>query len=82
MRIIGEVPHPLCKITLFSWNAKYLVKLERGLIEQTFKVPELEVTGDEDIKEMLKGDFLQKALLRFDEMDDSLGQALAKVNGY
>ncbi|MGB3780718.1 MAG: hypothetical protein WA960_20305, partial [Tunicatimonas sp.] len=82
MLVIGEIPHPACKITLFSWNAKYLIKLERGLIEQTFKVPELEVTGDDDIKEMLKGDFLQEALRRFDEMDDSLGQALAKVNDY
>lgn len=82
MLVIGEISHSACKITLFSWNAKYLVKLERGLIEQTFKVPELEVTGDEDIKEMLKGDFLQEAIRRFDEMDDSLGRALAKVGGY
>ncbi len=81
MHIIGEIPHPTCKITLFSWNAKYLIKLERGLIEQTFKVPELEVTGDQDIEEMLKGDFLQEALLRFDEMDASLGRALTKVSG-
>ncbi len=66
MLIIGEIPHPDCRITLFSWNAKYLIKLERGLIEQTFKVPELEVTGDEDIKEMLKDDFLQEALQRFE----------------
>ena len=82
MLVIGEIPHPRCKITLFSWNAKYLIKLERGLVEQTFKVPELEVTGDDDIREMLKGDFLEETLRRFDEMDDSLGRALAKVNGY
>ncbi|MGB3850108.1 MAG: hypothetical protein WA958_09090 [Tunicatimonas sp.] len=82
MRIIGEVPHPSCKITLFSWNAKYLVKIERGLIEQTFKVPELEVTGEEDVREMLAGEFLEEALQRLDEMDASLGRALAKVNGY
>lgn len=79
MRVIGEVPHPSCKITLFSWNAKYLIKLERGLIEQTFKVPEFDVTGEDDIREMLQGDFLQEALLRFDEMDASLGRALSVV---
>ena len=82
MHVIGEIPHPACKITLFAWNAKYLIKLERGFIEQTFKVPELEVTGDEDVKEMLKGDFLQEALLRFDEMDASLSRAVSNVNGY
>lgn len=82
MRIIGEVPHPSCKITLFSWNAKYLIKLERGLVEQTFKVPELEVASEEDVREMLAGEFLEEALRRFDEMNTSLGRALAKVNGY
>ena len=79
MRIVGEIAHPACKITLFSWNMKYLIKLEKGLIEQTFKVPELEVTGDEDIKKMLEGEFLNEAVRRFDEMETSLMQALAKV---
>lgn len=79
MRIIGEVAHPACKITLFAWNMKYLIKLERGPIEQTFKVSELEVTGDEDIKKMLEGDFVDQAVARFDEMEASLMQALEKI---
>ena len=78
MRIIGEIPHPTCRITLFSWNLKYLIKLEKGLIEQTFKVPQLEVTGDEDVKNMLKGEFLEEAIQRFDEMEASLMKALSE----
>lgn len=62
---------------MFAWNMKYLIKLEKGLIEQTFKVPELEVTGDEDIKKMLDGKFLDQAIRRFDEMEASLMEALA-----
>lgn len=69
----------MCRITLFSWNMKYLIKLEKGLIEQTFKVPQLEVTGDEDIKNMLKGEFLDEAIRRFDEMEASLVKALANA---
>ena len=76
MRIIGEIPHPACKITLFSWNSKYLVKLERGPIEQTFKIPEYEVSGEEDIQRLVAGDFLAQALQRFDEMETSLIQAM------
>ena len=79
MRIVDEIAHPVCKITIFSWNMKYLIKLEKGLIEQTFKVPELEVTGDEDIRELLKGEFLEEAIQRFDEMEASLMQALGEV---
>ena len=79
MRIIGEIPHPACKITLFSWNSKYLVKLERGLIEQTFKIPEYEVSSDQDIQRLIAGDFLSQALQRFDEMEDSLMQAMEEL---
>jgi hypothetical protein len=32
MRIVGEIPHDVCKITLFSWNNRYLIKLELGFI--------------------------------------------------
>ena len=79
MRIIGEIPHPACKITLFSWNSKYLIKLERGLIEQTFKIPEYEVSGDQDIQRLVAGDFLAQALQRFDEMEASLMQAMEEL---
>lgn len=76
MRVIGEIPHESCKITVFAWNNKYLIKLERGLIEQTFKVPETEVTGDDDIQKILQGTFMKKAITRFDEMDASLIEAM------
>lgn len=79
MRVIGEVPHEGCKITIFAWNNKYLIKLERGLIEQTFKVPEMEVTGDDDIQKMLRGNFMYKAIARFDEMEASLIEAMESL---
>ena len=79
MRVVNEIAHPACKITVFAWNMKYLIKLERGVIEQTFKVPELEVTGDGDIEELLAGDFLNGAIERFGEMEASLGRALKKL---
>ena len=81
MRIVGEIPHPTCKITLFAWNLKYLIKLERGPIEQTFKVSEMDVTGEEDIKEMMNGKFLDQAIARFDEMEASLAEALEGSSG-
>lgn len=79
MRIVKEISNPHCKITVFSWNAKYLIKLERGLIEQTYKVPEVDLNGDEDIEKLLKGSFFRKALARFDEMESDLMEALEKL---
>jgi hypothetical protein len=68
MRIVAEYPHPQCKITVFSWNGKYLIKLEAGPYEQTYKVSEMDVTGDDDIKKLLSDAFIQSAMERFGHM--------------
>jgi hypothetical protein len=48
MRVVGEIPHSDCKITIFSWNNRYLIKLEQGLLEQTFKVNEFDISGESE----------------------------------
>lgn len=37
MRIIGEIPHPRLKISIFKSDNKLAVKFESGLLEQTYK---------------------------------------------
>ncbi len=37
MRIVGDIPHPTLKITLFLHDSKYSVKFESGLYELTYK---------------------------------------------
>jgi hypothetical protein len=72
MRVVGEIPHPQLKITIFNWNNRYLIKLEAGALEQTFKVSEMDVTSEEDLKKMIDTEFLQEAEARFHEMAQSL----------
>ena len=79
MRVIKEISHSKCKITVFYWNNKYLIKLERGLIEQTYKVPELEISGEEDIQRIVSDEFLDQALEEFDRMEASLFKALQEL---
>lgn len=76
MRIIGEIPHPDCKITLFSWNNRYLIKIEQGLLEQTFKVDQFELTGEQDLISMVNEPFIAEALMRFKSMEKSLWEAM------
>lgn len=76
MRIVNEIIHPECKITIFSWNSKYLIKFERSLLEQTYKVPETEINGDEEIIKLVNDELLQKVLIRFHEMEGDLMEAL------
>ncbi len=79
MRVISEVSHPQCRITIFAWNNKYLIKFERGLIEQTYKVPQEEVRGDEDVKKLVADQLLDKALLRMEDMEADLMKVIDEL---
>lgn len=75
MRVVAEIPNPEMKITLFSWNGKYLIKLEKGPLEQTYKIDEMEVSGEEEVRQMLDETFLSQALARFRDMWQNLREA-------
>ncbi len=79
MRVIGEIPHPQCKITLFHWNNRYLVKLEQGHLEQTYKVQEWDLVNESDLKDLVSEEFIQDAIKRFHEMEKSLITALERI---
>ena len=79
MRVIGEIPHPECKITIFHWNNRYLIKLEKGLLEQTYKVQEYDVASEDDVRKMVTEEFVAAALHLFDEMHSSLHNAIQKI---
>ncbi|MFT4033110.1 MAG: hypothetical protein QM669_11875 [Siphonobacter sp.] len=79
MRVIGEVPHPSCKITLFAWNGKYIIKIEAGAYEQTYKISEYDISSEEDLKEMLTGTFIDKAIKRFEAMAKDWEEALEEI---
>lgn len=76
MRIVGEIPNPHCKITIFQWNNRYLIKLETGLLEQTFKIDQFEIFDEKDLQKIVNGPFLKQALNRFSDMEKSLREAL------
>ncbi len=75
MRVVREIPNPNCKITIFSWNQKYLIKLESGPFEQTFKVSEFDVL-EQELDEILNENFIAEAIKRFSDMRHSLQNAM------
>ena len=68
MRVIEEIAHPRFKIQIFNFNNKYIVKVELGQFEQTYKIGEIDVMGLADVKAMITTEFLQGCLNRFVEM--------------
>lgn len=79
MRVIGEIPHSSCKITIFQWNGKYIIKIEQGLLEQSYKIDETEFPEVDDVKKLLNDDFMQAALKRFRDMHVDLMNSLETI---
>ena len=77
MRIIAELPHPNCKITLFNMNQKYIVKFEQGQLEQSFKLSELDLTGGgvNEIFQILDEEFIATVIERFKTMRNDFSAA-------
>lgn len=69
MRVIAELPHPDCKITIFSMNGKFIIKLEKGIFEQIYKISELDVPeGVNGIFQLIDAEFIKSASERFNNM--------------
>lgn len=81
MRIIAELPHPDMKITIMSMNQKFIVKMEKGVYEQIFKVSEMDLTdGVNSVFELLDEEFLTKANERFKEMNKDFRDSYNRYN--
>lgn len=67
MRVIAELPHPECKISIFSMNQKFIVKFEQGTFEQSYKLAELDLSGGgvNDVFEILDEVFIATVIDRF-----------------
>ena len=72
MRVVKEVTRGEIRISIFSWNSKYIFKYELGPMEQTFKVSETDILEESDLDGFLEGEFLEEVKLRFEEMGVSL----------
>lgn len=81
MRVIAELPHPDFKISILSMNQKYIVKIERGVYEQTYKISEMDLTdGVNSVFELLDEAFLAKVGERFKDMNRDFKDAYGRYN--
>lgn len=81
MRIIAELPHPEFKISILNMNQKYIVKIEQGTLEQSYKIPEMDLTdGVNSVFEVLDEEFLKTVSARFAEMRKDYINAYYRYN--
>jgi len=77
MRIIAELPHPECKISIFNMNQKYIIKFEQGSLEQSYKLSELDLSGGgvNEIFQIIDEQFIATVIERFESMRSDFKQA-------
>jgi len=81
MRIIAELPHPDFKISILNMNRKFIVKIEQGNLEQTYKIAEADLTeGVNSVFELLDEEFLKTASTRFTEMRKDFNESYNRYN--
>lgn len=78
MRIIADIPHSDCKISILSMNQKFIIRIEQGSMEQIYKVSEADVPTLENVKEIITDNFMQTCLERFNAMRKDLYEAMEK----
>lgn len=78
MRVLSEQTHEDIKITIFQWNNRYLIKLEQGLLEQTYKIDQFDV-AESQLRNVVDESFLQQVRVRFTEMYKSLHEAIQRA---
>jgi hypothetical protein len=82
MRIIGQIDHPVLKITAFKMDNKVSVKFESGLYEQIFKFRSGEgIDTVEDVRRLVDGPFLEKVLLHLQQMHQHKMEAMCRLHG-
>ena len=72
MRVVREETRGEIRVSIFSWNSKYIFKYELGPMEQTFKVSETDILEESELESFLEGDFMEEVKRRFEEMGGSL----------
>ncbi|WP_341225123.1 hypothetical protein [uncultured Arcticibacterium sp.] len=58
------------------FNNKYIIKFEAGLLEQVYKVSEMDVSGDEEVLGMMTDAFYAKVIQRFKDMAEDFGKLI------
>jgi hypothetical protein len=85
MRIVGDIPHSYCKITIFQTTNRYAVKFEQDGFEQTYKfrigdaingLPDVRKVMTEAVIEQIIEQFKAMAAIKKTAFDSFVANAL------
>lgn len=80
MRIIGNIEHPIMKITVFKMDNRFSVKFESGLYEQTYKFRSSDsINNLEAIQKIVDATFCEEVLQELNVMHQRKNEAMARA---
>ncbi len=53
--------------------------MESGPFEQTYKVQEYDLAGEEELIKIISDEFIEECLMRFQQMADSLQKSIERL---
>jgi hypothetical protein len=70
MRVLAEEVHMGVRVSIFHMNQKYIVKLEKGPFEQTYKLSEFDFSfaDTQEVLSFVKMRIVDQSLDIFDQM--------------
>lgn len=79
MRIIGNIEHPILKITVFKMENRISVKFESGLYEQTYKFRSGEgIESLADVEKVVDAVFQNQVVQHLSLMNEIKNQAMGR----
>lgn len=79
MRVVKELVREEIRVSIFSWNNKYIIKYELGPMEQTFKLSEMDVLEESELDAFMEGEFFEAVKNRFEEMSAAFKKRLENL---
>ncbi|MFN5627677.1 MAG: hypothetical protein ACK48W_00190 [Bacteroidota bacterium] len=73
MRVIREFSVDEIKVSVFYMNQKFIIKFEKGNLEQNYKLSELDfmVSSDEQLEIMVKDKMIEDVRATFEKMNQN-----------
>ncbi|TAE29043.1 MAG: hypothetical protein EAZ91_13575 [Cytophagales bacterium] len=78
MRYLHDIPNPQFKVGLYSWNNRYILKIEAGIYEQTYKIDQTDVINPDDLPTLLDERFTEQVAQRFTEMAHNWAETIER----
>jgi hypothetical protein len=74
MRLVKQIPHSHFRLSIFHWNAKYILEIELERYKQVYKWQEDDVNSVDEIEKILSPAFLDHTMGLFLEMRRGLNE--------